>query len=44
MPAVSKGIKLVNYRQFKHFENANFRADTLSQLWDILKDFLIQMK
>ena len=23
----SKGIKLVNYRQLKHFESANFRAD-----------------
>jgi len=39
IPAVSKGIKLVNYRQFKHFESANFRADILSQPWDILKRF-----
>jgi len=29
----------VNYRQFKHFESANFRADILSQPWDILKRF-----
>ena len=27
IPPASKGIKLVNYRQFKHFESVNFRAD-----------------
>ena len=30
----------MNYRQFKHFESAKFRADILSQPWDILKGFL----
>ena len=35
--SASKGIKLVNYRQFKHFERVNFRADILSQPWDILR-------
>ena len=37
IPPAFKGIKLVNYRQFKHFESVNFRADILSQPWDILK-------
>ena len=27
IPPASKGIKLVNYRQFKQFESVNFRAD-----------------
>ena len=36
IPPASKGIKLVNYRQFKHFDSVNFRADILSQPWDIL--------
>ena len=44
IPSASKGIKLVNYRQFKHFVSVNFRADILSQPWDVLKDFLILMK
>ena len=26
IPPASKGIKLVNYRQFKHFGSVNFRA------------------
>ena len=37
IPPASKGIKLVSYRQFKHFESVNFRADILSQPWDCLK-------
>ena len=37
IPPASKGIKLVNYRQFKHFESVNFRADISSQPWDVLK-------
>ena len=37
IPPASKVIKLVNYRQFKHFESVNFRADILSQPWDVLK-------
>ena len=37
IPPAFKGIKLVNYRQFKHFESVNFRADILSQPWDFLK-------
>ena len=40
IPAVSKGNKLVNYIQFKHFESAKFRTDILSQPSDILKGFL----
>ena len=37
IPPASKGIKLVNYRQFKHFESVNFRPDLLSQPWDFLR-------
>ena len=37
IPPASKGIRVVNYRQFKHFESVNFRADILSQPWDVLK-------
>ena len=37
IPSASKGIKLVNYMQFEHFESVNFRADILRQPWDILK-------
>ena len=29
IPSASKEIQLLNYRQFKHFESANFRADML---------------
>ena len=37
IPPASKGFKLVNYREFIHFEGVNFRADISSQPWDVLK-------
>ena len=35
IPSVSKGIDLIGYRQFKHFNSANFRADIFAQLWEL---------
>ena len=39
IPAPSKGINLINYRQFKHFNSTNFRNDILAQPWDDIKTF-----
>ena len=39
IPTASKGINLVSYRQFKHFNSANFRAGIFAQPWDDLKLF-----
>ena len=39
IPTASKGINLVSYRQFKHFNSANFRAEIFAQPWDDLKIF-----
>ena len=39
IPTASKGINLVSYRQFKHFNSANFRADIFAQPRDDLKIF-----
>ena len=44
IPPASKGFKLVNYREFIHFEGVNFRADISSQPWDVLREFFILMK
>ena len=30
-------VKLITYRQFKHFNSANFYADILEQPWDDIK-------
>ena len=30
IPAPSKGINLINYRKFKHFNSTNFRNDILT--------------
>ena len=37
VPAFSKGVNLITYRQFKHFNSANFFADVLAQPWDDIK-------
>ena len=34
---LSKGVNLIKYRQFKHFNSANFYADILAQPWDDIK-------
>ena len=38
-PSASKGINLISYRQFKHFNSANFRADIFVQPWGDLQQF-----
>ncbi|MCV6636078.1 hypothetical protein, partial [Candidatus Albibeggiatoa sp. nov. NOAA] len=38
IPPVSKGINLISYRQFKHFNRTNFRNDILAQPWDDIKE------
>ena len=35
----SKGIMLIIYRQFKHFNSVNFRAEVLVKPWDDNKEF-----
>ena len=35
----SKGINLINYRQFKHFNSTNFWNDISIQPWDDIKEF-----
>ena len=37
IPTFSKGVNLITYRQFKHFNSANFYADILIQPWDEIK-------
>lgn len=37
IPTFSKGVNLITYRQFKHFNSANFYADILAQPWDEIK-------
>ena len=37
IPTFSKGVNLITYRQFKHFNSANFYADILAQPWDDIK-------
>ena len=37
IPTFSKGINLITYRQFKHFNSVNFYADILAQTWDSIK-------
>ena len=37
VPTFSKGVNLITYRQFKHFNSANFYADILEQPWDDIK-------
>ena len=37
IPTFSKGVNLMTYRQFKHFNSANFYADILAQPWDDIK-------
>ena len=37
IPTLSKGVNLITYRQFKHFNSANFYADILAQPWDDIK-------
>ena len=39
IPSAAKGINLISYRQFKHFNSANFRADIFAQPWDDLKHY-----
>ena len=36
--SVSKGINLISYRQFKHFNSNNFRNDVSTQPWDDIKE------
>ena len=38
IPPVSKGINLISYRQFKHFNSNNFRNDVSTQPWDDIKE------
>ena len=38
IPSVSKGINLISYRQFKHFNSNNFRNDVSTQPWDDIKE------
>ena len=37
IPTFSKGVNLITYRQFKHFNSANFYADILAQPWHDIK-------
>ena len=37
IPTLSKGVNLITYRQFKHFNSVNFYADILAQPWDDIK-------
>ena len=39
IPVCSKGINLIYYRQFKHFNSTNFRNDILTQSCDDIKEF-----
>ena len=37
IPTFSKGVNLITYRHFKHFNCAKFYADILEQPWDVIK-------
>ena len=39
IPSFSKGVNLITYKQFKHFNCVNFYADILEQPWDVIKQW-----